>query len=307
MKQRKRILATISAEQNKLPFAIYDENMSYDSGQGGLAIYLPTEKGYVNYNFVHTINVDRNADMWRLTVVNLHNNKGEFVKQITKDGAEWEMAVRILNRTDFIGGYAHGDEIYSSLELYIDGTLTDITSINQYKTFDEMKIVMDSIGYDPADGTTKALEHHKEYSITKDGITIDQTVTWCNNFTLCNRLGSFLAMMPPLKYSLTDSTDIITDSYYTDLNTTPINLPNNKLDNTLEDVLSVCVFGEESGIYFTMSKSNVVPILNAGNLMSLTDNSGLNYNKMYFRFAYDCPVETGDVWNATTTYNIEWK
>jgi len=294
-------------QTNKSAFAIYDKNMSYDCGKGGLAIFLPTASGYVNYNFVHTINELRNVEMWRLTVVNLYNEQVEFIKQITKNGAEWEMAVRILDRTDFIGGHAHGDEIYTSLEVYMDGTLTDITSINQYKKFDEMKIVMDSIGYDPADGTTKALEHHKEYSITKDGITIDQTVTWCNNFTLCNRLGSFMAMMPPLKYSLTDSSDIITDSYYTNLNTNPIKLPTDKLSLTLEDVSSVCVFSEDSGISFTMSKSNTSPSCNGGNLMTLSDNGGLNYNKMYFRFAYDCPVIKGDIWKSTTTYNIEWK
>ena len=88
---------------------------------------------------------------------------------------------------------------------------------------------------------------------------------------------------------------------------TPVKFPDKNYSISKENVTSVTVFGEESGIYFTMSKSNISPNCNGSNIMTLTDNSGNNYNKMYLRFAYDCPVSAGDVWNATTTYKIEWK
>lgn len=291
-----------------MPLAHYDEEMSYESGTGGLALYIPTDKGYVNYNFVHTIDSGRNADMWRLSIVNLYSDEGDFIKQITKTGAEWEMAIRLADREDFIGGYAHGDEHFTSLSVYIDNVETDISTLNQFKQFDEIKICMDSEGYDPADGTTKALEHHKEYTITKEGITINQKVTWLGDYTLCNRLKSFFAMMPPLKHTEGNSKDVITDFYYTNNDTIPKKLPTSGDYNISEEnVTTVCVFGEERGIHFTMSQTDANPKYNACNLLTLSDNDGQNYNKMYLTFAFGNTVSAGDVWSTTTTYNIEWK
>ena len=149
----------------------YDAEMNYESGTEGLAIYLPTEKGYINYNFVHTVNQDRNVDMWRLSVTNLCDRDGNFIKRITKSGAEWEMAVRIAERPDFIGGYAHGDEKFSSFVLKVDGIeIDDITTLIK-KHFSSMSLVICSEGFDPNDGVTRALEHRKEYIITENGIT----------------------------------------------------------------------------------------------------------------------------------------
>ena len=284
----------------------YHSDMNYESGTEGLAIYIPSIKGYINYNFVHTLNTSKNADIWRLSIVNLYDNDAKLIKQITKTGAEWEMAIRISNRSDFIGGYAHGDEKFTSMKLYLDEIETNITTLNRCKQFCEAKIVIDSDGFDPADGCTKVLEHHKEYIITEDGITLEQTIRWCGDYTLDGKLGSYLAMMPPLKHSVTANTDVITDSFYTNLDKMPVTI-GKVLSQEKENVESVCVFGRQSGIFFTMSKANTFPKCNYGNIMLLSDNGGLNYNKMYFVFARDCSVAMGDVWRATTNYNIEWK
>ncbi len=114
--------------------------------------------------------------------------------------------------------------------------------------------------------------------------------------------------MPPHKYTKRNSSDIITDSYYTNNNTTPKKLSTYK-DYSIseENVTTVCVFGEESGIYFTMSQTDANPKYDACNLLTLSDNSGQNYNKMYLTFAFSDTVSAGDVWRTTITYNIEWK
>lgn len=281
-------------------------DINYESGEECLAIYIPNKNGYVNYNFIHTINTAKNADIWRLSIVNLCDKDRHIIKQITKTGAEWEMAIRLSERPDFIGGYAHGDEKFTCMTLYLDGVKTDIASLNRCKQFFEMKIVMDSDGFDPADGCTKVLEHHKEYIITEDGITLEQTIRWCGDYTLDSKLGSYLAMMPPLKHSVTENTDVITDSFYTNLDKTPVTI-GKVLSQEKENVESVCVFGRQSGIYFTMSRANTFPKCNYGNMMLLSDNGGLNYNKMYFVFARNDEVNAGDVWRATTNYKIEWK
>lgn len=303
------------SQPQKMAWANYDADMAYESGQGGLAIYLPTEKGYINYNFVHTVDEGKNADMWRLSVANLCDNDGNLIKQITKEGAEWEMAIRLTDVSDFIGGYAHGDEKIvadTTPALLFDGEAIDITSVKN-KQFYTLSIEMDSEGFDPADGTTKVLEHHKEYTITKAGISLDQTVTWCADRTLHSTIGSYLAMMPPMKHANDDDTDIITDYYYTDKDSTPVYIGgeeklNEKIAN--QEVTSVCVYGQESGIYFTLSKGDGDQSFIDEMLLSENYSSSkprFNYNKMYFVFALGSEVATGDVWTANTNYNIEWK
>ena len=302
-------------QPQKIAWANYDADMAYESGQGGLAIYIPTEKGYINYNFVHTVDTGKNADMWRLSVVNLCDNEGNMIKQITKEGAEWEMAIRLTDVSDFIGGYAHGDEkIVADTKptLLFDGEAIEISSVKN-KQFYTLSIEMDSEGFDPSDGTTKVLDHHKEYTITKAGISLNQTVTWCADRTLHSTIGSYLAMMPPMKHADADDTDIITDYYYTDKNPTPVYIGgedklNVKLAN--QEVSGVCVYGQESGIYFTLSKGDgdqsfIDEVLLTENYSS--SKPRFNYNKMYFVFARGSEVATGDVWTATTNHNIEWK
>lgn len=286
----------------------YDAKMNYENGTEGLAIYLPTEKGYVNYNFVHTVHPDRNADMWRLSVTNLCDENGQFIKRITKSGAEWEMAIKIAGRPDFIGGYAHGDEKFHSMVITLDGMEVEDIKALEHTAFSSMRITVCSEGYDPKDGATKALEHCKEYEITHSGISLHQTVKWCNDYVLDDRLGSYLAMMPPMKHSNLDETDIITDSYYTNLNVEPVKIDGNGYSIKQSDAETLCVMGLESGLCFKMTKSDYLPKCNHGEMMIVTDNGEKNnYNKMYFVFAQNDKVSSGDVWSATTTYQIEWK
>ena len=113
-------------------------------------------------------------------------------------------------------------------------------------------------------------------------------------------------MMPPLKHTKGDEEDVITDCYWTDKNPNPTLAPAT-LSIQEEDNCRVSVSGRKSGLTFTMSKEGYEPHCDGGDTMILSDNGGLNYNKMYFAFAGEGTVNAGDVWNATTTYQIEWK
>ena len=68
----------------------------------------------------------------------------------------------------------------------------------------------------------------------------------------------------------------------------------------------VPVFGEESGVSFTMSISEY-PNLKCSDRFFITDNSGGAYNKMYFLACKGAEVKRGDVWHSTTIYNITVK
>ena len=98
------------------------------------------------------------------------------------------------------------------------------------------------------------------------------------------------------------------DSYYTDVHKEPLKIETNGYSIKHQDVHSLCVLGANSGISFTMTKSNYSPESNNGRTMIITDNGEKNnYNKMYFVFAQNEDVSSGEVWNATTTYQIKCK
>ena len=299
--------------EDATPVCKYDSELSYDGAEGGLRIYIPSKKGYINYNFVHSVSTEENSDMWRLSVASLTDYNKNHIKDITESGAEWEMAIRLVDRDDFIGGYVHGDEKFDSIEVIIDEVPQDITAIQDYQAFDEMKIVVTSVGYDPLDHTTAVLNHHKEYVVTQNGIELNQTVEWLGEYTLDSTLNSYLAMMPPLKYATSDSTDIITDCYYVTNDGIPsvsTSLPESVsrlyVDTSDSNCESFCVYGIDSGVYFTMGQTGEEPLYSETRSF-IHDNSGRNYHKMYTSFAKGDVITSGTVWSATTTYRIDWK
>ena len=98
---------------------IYDGNLTFDGSQGGLRILYPD--AFVEYTFVHSVVPEKNCDLWRMSVVNALDENGAFLHPLTKAHAEWEMAIRLRDRPDFIGGAAHGDEIGEAPICCMDG------------------------------------------------------------------------------------------------------------------------------------------------------------------------------------------
>lgn len=303
---------TTSCSAKKTPAVIYSTDIGYESAVEGLKIFLPTEQGYVNHNFIHTVNTVKNADIWRLSVANVADDSLNITNQITKEGAEWEMALRLKGRPDFIGGFAHGDEKFTDLSVTVDGKETDIKTLTEARMFNELKMVVRSVGFDPSAQSEKVLLHTKEFTVTKDGVTVYQTVEWLKDCELDPRFKCFMAMMPPLKHALENDAEIITDSYFTDLDGTPRDI--RSLPVVLGVIKSVTVSGKDSGLTFNMAVSDYSPLYDNAYLASLSDNgSKNNYNKMYIAFAggmngevYET-VAKGDIWTSKTHYTIENK
>ena len=268
----------------------YDPSVHFESAVGGLRIYIPAARGYVNYNLVHTVSESKNCDTWRLGKAYAFDDHFENEYELTPHGAEWDMALKLKGRPDFIGGYAHGDEAFTSLSVNVDGKAVDMEVLAALTPFREMIITVASVGYDPADPTMKALKHFKEYVINGEGITLNQKVEWLNDYALGS---SYMAMMPPLK--------TLTDSYYTNVDPTPRVAISNYGD--VAGATVAVVFGTESKISFMMSIPKH-PSLMGGGRFSITDNGGRPYNKMYFVICNGADVSTGDVWETTTEYRI---
>lgn len=268
----------------------YDSSVDFENALGGFRIFIPTRNGYINYNLVHSVNKSINCDMWRLSKAYAFDDKFENEYALTPLGAEWDMALKLRGRPDFIGGYAHGDEIYNFLSLEIDGKNVDMESLGNLTSFTEMIIKVTSTGYDPDDSATQALMHFKEYIINESGITLNQKVRWLNDYTLDS---SYMAMMPPLK--------TLTDSFYTNVDLTPKEASSNY--GNVWGASEATVYGSDSGITFSMSVPKY-PSLPGGDRFLLTDNGGGLYNKMYFFVCDGASVSKGDVWESTTKYVI---
>ena len=282
-----------SIMQEKSPICSYTTECSNESGAEALYIYIPTGEGYIRYQLVHTVHTRRNADTWRLGYVAHVDDAFENAVTITNPGAEWEMALELEGRVDFIGGLAHGDEIFSSLKLTSDGKEFAAKKIN-FLPFDTFTVEVESTCYDPNAAGRHVFDHYKKLIFSADGVRVEQRVEFKTD-EVPKRV--YLGMMPPQKEC--------TDYYYTNLDDTRKELPNQKgiyRHERAEGLNSVTLLGN-SGFTFTMT----VEKYNEGEHdFMISDNSGNNYNKMYFAYLAD-HISAGDVWETVTLYKITYK
>ena len=282
---------------------IYDRALSCDVSQGGLLIQYPVKDGFVEYTFVHSVVPEKNCDIWRMSGVNALDENGDFLRVLTKSHAEWEMAVRLENRPDFIGGYNHGDEMGQTPVFILDGEKILPEDLTEWREFERLEISVDSIGFDPSDPSEAVLNHHKNYVYDAEGVHLTQTVEWTKSVVLDGKFKSFLAMMPPLKHEPKNEGNVLTDSFSFGGELLPIE----KLPMEKRNAEQITVAGKESGYVFTMAVSDYAPLYPNSYLALLTDNGNLNYNKMYVSFAGGNAdeVPAGTKWKSSTHYRIE--
>lgn len=282
----------------------FDATLSCDESRGGYRILYPVADGFIEYTFVHSVVPEKNCDIWRMSVVSVLNEKGESLRRLTKAHAEWEMAVRLLDRPDFIGGYNHGDEIGKAPRLMLDGVSVSEKELSDFREFSKLEIVMESVGYDPASPADAVLSHCKRYLFDEEGVHLSQEVTWLRDVVLDGKLNSYLAMMPPMKHEPSAPEKILTDSFsfgedqVQGMATLPVRR---------KGVKKITVEGTESGYRFVMSVGEYEPLYPNSYLALLTDNGNLNYHKMYIAFAggEKEAVAEGEIWRASTHYRIE--
>ncbi|MBQ8408052.1 MAG: hypothetical protein IJY39_04235 [Clostridia bacterium] len=262
-----------------------------DAGNEAIKLFLPVNNGYVNYNIVHSVNARSNCDTWRLSVAYWCDDKLSPIKPLTRAGAEWEMALKIQQRPDFIGGYAHGDEVFQKVKLTVDEKEREFEAITELIPFRTLVLEVWSKGFDPIDSVTEALLHYKKITVSNREVSVEQKVEWLNDYLLGN---SYMAMMPPFKE--------VTDHYYTDADADkkPISVNVSISESGLHDTLYLC---GESGFTFGMK---VGKSLSGGeNRFLITDNGGVPYNKMYFLLDHSGSVKKGNAWETCTVYTIK--
>lgn len=273
-------------------FCRYSNVRCDDSGIEALKIYLPADDGFVNYNIVHSVMESTKCDMWRLSAVYFCDEEFKSIRPLTRCGAEWEMALKIKGRPDFIGGYAHGDEVFERISLKIDGETRTLSELWELVSFNELSFEVWSRGYDPIDSEGEALLHYKNIIVDEKGIRVEQKVDWLASYELEN---SFMAMFPPLKSE--------TDFYFTGNCQERRPIPEILRINGGGDLNEVGMCGN-SGFTFSMKVPKYLTDENGHNNYYLSDNGGVPYNKMYFSLQHGGAVDKGDVWETVTEYKI---
>ena len=270
----------------------YSADRTDDSGVEAIKLYMPVKGGYVNYNIVHSVMERTNCNTWRLSVAYFCDDSLSPVRPLTRSGAEWEMALKIKERPDFIGGYAHGDEVFSKIAVTVDGVAKELDELSEVTAACELIFEVWSTGFDPLDSVSESLLHYKKLICNADGMRVEQRVEWLNDYELGN---SYMAMLPPFKCE--------TDHYFSDKDPEIKPIPNAGGFTEQGDVKALYLCGE-AGFTFCLKAEKYLTDKDTGNCCFVSDNGGVPYNKMYFLLMHKGSVCKEDIWETVTEYAV---
>ena len=270
--------------QKKVYFK-YSASSGGDSSNEHLDVYTPYKEGFIHYLVVHTESQPINSDVWRISLAYIADSTFNDVTQITTSG-EWECAIHLPDRSDFSGGYAHGDEVLiSDPTFFKDGIPVDITEFTDYTPCNEFSFVERTTMHDPDTPTRGIAEHGSAHIFSKEKLKIQQSVLWLVDTALTN---TYLAMLPIAK--------TVSRSFYT--NARHIITAIGNTSHTESKATEAVVYGDNVSCKFS------VPVYSPGSSYFFeTDNGGSAYNKCYFAVAATS-VTHGDIWMTETDYEF---
>lgn len=255
---------------------------------------------YLRFKFEHFIDADINSNVYVQRVVDLvEDDKRTVIKPIIREG-EWDMAIMLQGRSDYIGGKNHGSEVTTQATMYFDGV--PYSTLMQ-DVFDCKEIIIATIAnmYDPNDESTIVAIHHKKYIITANEIVIKQNIEWLDDFMASE---SYSLMLPAVRGNDIYSAEQITDRFYDDKTLTLYDIATTTFDpyviakNNKGNCMTL--YGVNSGIYMTAECDIVgkeVPF-------AYVTNSSY-YNKIYMAYCgNNTPVNNGDIWQWSSKYQI---
>lgn len=283
-------------------FLEYSDSFTHSSATEGFKIYIPSNNCYIEHDFIHTVNDSIKCDCWRLDRCVIVDMNHEEIIEAVNSGPEWEMAIHLADRSDFIGGGAHGDEVMTSVSFYVDGKYYSDPSEIPETEFREFRVLEVSTGYDPSDDTTEVLTHYKEYNFTNEGIKLNQKVVWTADEDLAS--GSYLGMLPTHK----TSNDItFTDAYYDNKNYKLNLISEVSYPVTIGKATQIATVGTTSSFTGEMTIDKYPTVANSsGGYVLITDNGADVYNKGYFVIAMSDTVTANDIWEVTNTWHFEY-
>lgn len=271
--------------------------LKYVQGSGSsysterVEVYVPTGKGYIEYEFVHSVKQEVNADIWRIAFAYACDSNFSKRYALTTAG-EWECAVHLVGKSDFSGGVTHGDEVLTDdAVFFIDGAVVDISEFTDFTPFTNFIVVESSELYDPSDSVTVIAHHGSEHIFNIDGLKVNQSLLWiaAQELTSC-----YMAMHLPAK--------AITDHMYTDNSIIPFEITQYNI--TFPEAKKAVVYGEDSGVRSEFSIGKY-PVMENGNELLLTDNGGQAYNKCYYVITTEGSITANTLWKTETNYKFD--
>lgn len=272
----------------------YIDGASTDASTERLEIFVPTVIGYVCYSFMHCVHLDTDVsyghqDIWRVAYAYAYDDDFNLRYALTT-GGEWELALHLKDRTDFSGGHAHGDEIFTDLTVLVDGAPLQYDSFTSLTDFETLTIVERSNLYDPADNATIIAEHGSEHIFDKNGLTINQSVKWliADQTTSC-----YMAMFPVAK-PVSDKAFVNTDYI---VETLPKVI-------SKEKATSATIYSDTLGVKMVFEIDKYPLETTQFPAFLCTDNGGGSYNKCYYVIVPNQNISVNERWESTTVFKI---
>ena len=307
-------ISLLKAKYAKPMLKYSTRQIPYTGADQVVDIYVPSKGGYVNYIFGHTItDISQSSgggNVWRLIQIDAVDDSLAFKFHITTLG-ETEMAIMISGRSDFIGGWTHGDEWMdsSTLRFVVDGQTVDITGYTELTEFNTLQCSLVSDMYDPDDHSTNVGKHGREWKFDASGLELNQSVDFLTNLTLAS---SFMPMLCAVRGNDTVSTLQVTDTYIDDRNFIPYDIATagfTNYPNQPKEVGFIHLLGNDSGLEATVElKEQPKGLKGSG---AYVYNGVNTYNKIYCcicGYANSAAnlqeVSAGDKWIVKSKFNI---
>ena len=277
-----------------------------DGTKDYINLYLPREVGYLQIQMNLENSASKNSFGWRLNMMYACDNHLSQIFPITSTG-EYEAAIQLEGRPDFMGMGAHGSERMTSLRIYIDGNKAKLSDLSANATdWKSVKIVRESNLYDPLDEVTIVATHTVIYEFDLNGLTVTQDVNWLVDETC---IASYLMMFPVLR-SYNDLQ--ITDKYFDDFDSTEYDVSQSGFTHYpykwTYGATKMTMYSEKSGITATLESLDST-VLNGGGYKHCANSE--QYNKMYFSICgvlgKKHQVKAGDVWHTQHRYEVSIK
>ncbi len=271
---------------------------------------------YIGINFMHSIAGFNNCDCFRLDEMAIYKNtNGVFAKQyegaLLNGGQEWECALREKTASDFMGGRAHGAEVYTDVACVVDGTFVDLLTVSSFtKACNDIEIVTNSKLNRVGSPTDYVADHHKQIIFSPTDLIVSQKVKWLQSLTMS---ASFLCMFPVARrFGETTSATYgntlpyITNKGFRDTDFAILDLAVNHSNFVYTNgVKSATLYNSGTGYQFKAR----VELLDSSNLPNnaMAISNAAQYNKMYFdHCGADYVTTIGEVWRNTAKYTIEY-
>lgn len=139
--------------------------------------YLPQEAGYLQIQMNLADSCETNAYGWRLDMMYACDEALRPRFPITSKG-EYEAAIRITGRPDFMGMGAHGSERMTAFSILVDGKETNLEALERLTDWEKIQICRNSDFFDPLDEVTRVATHRVVYDFDLSGVTLTQEVHW---------------------------------------------------------------------------------------------------------------------------------